>query len=106
MNQSSYIAAFLLAGFVLFLAANNRLSEYAAVLWGSPASTSPTTGEKGAAPGNMTAGAAPTVVNPPDLKGIGTPSFALTQLGQIGNWLTGSAGGTAITSTILGWFGL
>lgn len=104
MNQSSYIAAFLLAGFVLFLAANNRLSEYAAVLWGSPA---PPPGEKSAPASSRSSDAgAPTVVNPPDLKGIGTPSFALTQLGQIGNWITGSAGGTAITSTILGWFGL
>ena len=47
MNQSSYIAAFLLAGFVLFLAANNRLSAYAAVLWGSPAPPTSTGGGTG-----------------------------------------------------------
>lgn len=34
MNQSSIIAASLLAGFVLYLAANDRLKVYAAVLWG------------------------------------------------------------------------
>lgn len=34
MNQSAIIAASLLAGFVLFLAARNRLSTYVAVLWG------------------------------------------------------------------------
>lgn len=38
MNQSSFIAGTLLAGFVLFLAANNRLSLYTAVLWGAASS--------------------------------------------------------------------
>jgi hypothetical protein len=37
MNQSSYIAAALLAGFVLFLAAKGRLTAYTAVLWGATA---------------------------------------------------------------------
>lgn len=36
MSQSSFIGAILLAGFVLYLAANNRLVTYAAVLWGTP----------------------------------------------------------------------
>lgn len=35
MNQSSIIAATLLAGFVLYLAAQDRLKVYAAVLWGN-----------------------------------------------------------------------
>jgi hypothetical protein len=36
MSQSSFIAAMLLAGFALFLAARGRLPTYAAVLWGPP----------------------------------------------------------------------
>lgn len=39
MNQSSFIAGFLLAGFILFLATNNRLSAYTAVLWGTPSAS-------------------------------------------------------------------
>jgi hypothetical protein len=35
VNQSSFIAAVLLAGFVLFLAAKGRLTAYTAVLWGA-----------------------------------------------------------------------
>lgn len=35
MNQSGTIAAALLAGFVLYLAARDRLKVYAAVLWGN-----------------------------------------------------------------------
>jgi len=35
LNQSSFIAAVLLAGFVLFLAAKGRLTAYTAVLWGA-----------------------------------------------------------------------
>ena len=34
MSQSGFIAALLLAAFVLFLAARNRLGFYTAVLWG------------------------------------------------------------------------
>lgn len=34
MSQSSLILGALLAGFVLFIAARNRLPLYAAVLWG------------------------------------------------------------------------
>jgi hypothetical protein len=34
MNQSSFIAGTLLAAFVLYLAANNRLATYTKVLWG------------------------------------------------------------------------
>lgn len=40
MNQSSYIAAVLLAGFVLFLAAKGRLTAYTAVLWGATSASS------------------------------------------------------------------
>lgn len=45
MNQSSFIAATLLAGFVLYLAAKNRLTAYTSVLWGanvSAATAAPT----------------------------------------------------------------
>jgi hypothetical protein len=35
LSQSGYIAALLLAAFVLFLAAQNRLTTYAGVLWGA-----------------------------------------------------------------------
>lgn len=34
MSQSGFIAALLLAAFILFLAAQDRLVKYAAVLWG------------------------------------------------------------------------
>lgn len=37
MNQSSFIAGALLGGFVLYLAAQGRLSVYSAVLWGNTA---------------------------------------------------------------------
>lgn len=42
MNQSAFIGGALLAGFVLYLAANNRLQTYAAVLWGATNSALPT----------------------------------------------------------------
>ncbi len=32
MSQSSFVAAMLLGGFVLYLAANNRLTTYAAII--------------------------------------------------------------------------
>ena len=41
MSQSTFIAGALLAGFVLFLAANNRLATYTAVLWGATAAPEP-----------------------------------------------------------------
>jgi hypothetical protein len=41
LSQSTFIAGALIAGFVLFLAARNRLSAYAAVLWGSTAAQVP-----------------------------------------------------------------
>lgn len=47
MNQSSFIITALLAGFILYLAAKNRLTAYTAVLWGAapaPASLASTTG--------------------------------------------------------------
>jgi len=37
MNQSTFIAGALLGGFVLYLAAQSRLSVYTAVLWGNTA---------------------------------------------------------------------
>lgn len=57
MSQSGYIAALLLAAFVLFLAAQNRLVKYAAVLWGDttkmiphPSSPFPLAAPAGGAP--------------------------------------------------------
>ena len=46
MNQSTVIAGTLLGGFILFLASQNRLSAYSAVLWGAapPAATLATSG--------------------------------------------------------------
>lgn len=41
MTQSGYIAAALLAGFVLYLAARGRLNAYSAVLWGPTAAPKP-----------------------------------------------------------------
>jgi hypothetical protein len=43
VSQSTFIAGALIAGFVLFLAARNRLSTYAAVLWGSTGAQVPAT---------------------------------------------------------------
>ena len=42
MNQSSFIAAVLLAGFVLYLAAKNRLGAYTAVFFGPTQAPLPT----------------------------------------------------------------
>lgn len=46
MTQSGTIAAFLLAAFVLFLAAKGRLGAYAAILWG-PTRLAPPSGNVG-----------------------------------------------------------
>jgi hypothetical protein len=59
LNQSSYIAAFLLAGFVLWLAANNRLVAYADVLWGSPKVASGPAPQSNAPAPNVPGGPAP-----------------------------------------------
>lgn len=40
MNQSAFIVGALLAGFVLYLAANKRLAVYTGVLWGSTGAAS------------------------------------------------------------------
>lgn len=44
MSQSAFTVAILLAGFVLFLAAKNRLNTYSAVLWGDTKAPSPAGG--------------------------------------------------------------
>lgn len=41
MSQSSFVAALLLAAFLLYLAVNNRLVTYAAILWGNTAAPLP-----------------------------------------------------------------
>lgn len=64
MSQSSFIGAMLLAGFVLYLAANNRLATYAAVLWGPTNSPLPVIPIAGPAPASPPAsGPAPTPYN-------------------------------------------
>lgn len=42
MSQSSVIAGVFLAAFILWLAVNNRLNTYTAVLWGPTAAPKPT----------------------------------------------------------------
>lgn len=42
MSQSSIIAGALLAAFIFWLAINNRLEAYTAVLWGKTAAPTPT----------------------------------------------------------------
>jgi hypothetical protein len=58
VNQSTFIAGALLAGFVLYVAAKGRLATYSAVLWGptnepvpsgGSTSASSTTGQLGSA---------------------------------------------------------
>jgi len=44
MSQSSYITAMLLAGFIIFVAAKNRLSTYTAILWGATTAPKPSGG--------------------------------------------------------------
>lgn len=44
MSQSAFIATALLAGFVLWLAAKNRLGVYTGVLWGKTADPTPSGG--------------------------------------------------------------
>lgn len=63
MNQSTIIAGCLFATFVLFLAANNRLSAYTAVLWGNtalpnPGATAATSPAIGGSDGNPAGAAA------------------------------------------------
>lgn len=60
MTQSGFIAGALLAGFVLWLAATNRLGAYADVLWGATAQPPPSLGSGGGAgsPASVTGGSA------------------------------------------------
>lgn len=50
MTQSAEIVAFLFAAFILWLAANNRLTTYAAVFWGDTAKKKPSGDIKPVAP--------------------------------------------------------
>ena len=47
MNQSGFLAACLLGGFVLFLASKNRLQTYADIFWTSPTASSGSSGSSG-----------------------------------------------------------
>lgn len=53
MSQSGTIAATLLAGFVLYLAARDRLKVYAGVLWGDTAAPLPKAPEKSGGGGGI-----------------------------------------------------
>ena len=54
MSQSAAIVAFLLAGFVLYLAAKGRLSTYTNVLWGP--TTAPAQSSGGSSGGGIFSG--------------------------------------------------
>lgn len=58
MSQSAFIAAALLAGFVLWLAAKNRLGVYTGVLWGNTADPTPSGGASSGGGSNHLANAA------------------------------------------------
>ncbi len=75
MSQSSYIAAILLAGFVLFLAAKGRLTAYTAVLWGATSASD-------------TSNAAPDTISQTGAA-LGLPSILTTPLNKLGlpSWL-------------------
>jgi hypothetical protein len=77
LSQSGYIAALLLAAFVIFLAAQNRLVTYANVLWGATSKPipKPTVGLP-AAPG---AGAAPGGGMTSSLPGVSDAAPALLE---------------------------
>lgn len=57
MSQSGFIAGTLLAAFILWLAVNDRLSAYTAVLWGDTAAPKPSGNFPVAAPGAAPGGA-------------------------------------------------
>jgi len=73
MSQSGFIAALLLAAFILYLAAQNRLTTYAAVLWGPTAAPPP----QPASTGGKSPG------------GIALPGAGLTGIGE------GAGGGSS-----------
>lgn len=85
MTQSGYIAGALLLGFVVYLAAKNRLGVYAGVLWGAG-------GSAGTAGGNSL------LVQPPagspnnSVLGVQLPSWASTIL----NWTPTIAEGVGL----------
>jgi hypothetical protein len=53
VNQSSLIAGALLAAFVLYLAAANRLTVYTGVLWGNTAAPVPSGGTSSGSGGTI-----------------------------------------------------
>ena len=66
MSQSGFIAACLLGGFVIWLAANNKLSKYGQILWsGAPAQSS------GGSTASTAAGALSAWLNPKSILDIG-----------------------------------
>lgn len=51
MSQSATLVAFIVAAFVLYLAAKGRLPVYTGVLWGPPSQGSPSGGSSGSSSG-------------------------------------------------------
>jgi len=85
LSQSGYIAAALLAGFIFYLAAQNRLSVYAAVLWGNTSASLPSTGSTNSNSGKSGPSAAASNAT------SGLPSW-LQSLGQFGAIFGGLGG--------------
>ncbi len=56
LSQSTFLVTALLAGFVLWLAAKNRLSAYTAVLYGNTAAPTPSGGSSGGSGGGSSTG--------------------------------------------------
>lgn len=89
MNQSAIIVGSLLAGFVLFLAARNRLGTYVGVLWGptpdvpQPAATETTAGPGVQQPTTSQAGQSTGIpgLNAGDMSDIDTAIMAAAAAG-------------------------
>lgn len=89
MSQSTEIVAFLFAAFILWLAANNRLTTYAAVFWGDTAKKKPSGDIKPVAPAPGGSGSdildttAVDVPPIPGLSGAGGVGGFLEELGPL-----------------------
>lgn len=75
MDQSAIIAAVVLAGFILYLAAKNRLTAYTAVLWGPTAAPLPSLGSGSPSGGSPIAPSAPNPNAPESGNGLSLNDF-------------------------------
>lgn len=100
MNQSSFIAGFLLAGFVIWLAANNRLTPYEAVLWGTPQAPNTATTSTGGstATGSSTPATVAQTATSTVATGVANPAAGATSA-----LTSGVSAGENIVSTVSGW---